>query len=108
MENFDIGTFLLTAFLFWILLKILQGYLERRNHEMEQALNDLKDKIKKTIVVVNIEKHGDMYYAFERETDSFVAQGRSAEEIREAMKKRFPEKTFMANEQHLKELGLEL
>jgi len=108
MENFDLGTFLFYAFLGWLTIRILHKYLERQNQEMKGRLPELKEKIKKNIVPVTIEKHGDIYYAFERETNTFVAQGRTANEIREAMQKRFPEKTFMANEQHLKELGLDL
>lgn len=108
MENFDWGSFIFYAFLGWLAMRITQGYLERRNQELQNEIDYIRKKVKEKIILVKIEKHKDTYYVFERETDTFVAQGRTAEELKEAMLKRFPHKTFMAPEEHLKEVGLEL
>lgn len=106
MENFNIASFVFYALLTWLILRIIQGYLERKNQELQADIDLIKNKIKSQIMIVNIEKHGDCYYLFDKETDTFVAQGKTVEEIKDAMQKRYPGKTFMANEKHLEELGL--
>jgi len=108
MEDFNWGTFVLYAFVGWFILRILQNYLIRKNDEMQQDIEFVRKKIKDTIVIISVEKHGDIYYAFDKETDTFIAQGKDGKEMKEAMTKRFPNKTFLTNEQHMKELGLDL
>lgn len=108
MENFDWGSFIFYALLGWLAMRITQGYLEHKNQELQNEINLIRKKVKEKIVLVKIEKHQDTYYIFESETDSFVAQGKTVEELKEAMHKRYPDKTFMASEEHLKEIGLTL
>ena len=92
----------------WLVLKLIAGFLHAKNAQLQGQLKDLEQKVKELFVRVNIEKHGDIYYVFEKETDRFVAQGRTAEEIKEIMQKRFPNKTFVATDEELKESGLTL
>lgn len=92
----------------WFLMKLLENYLTARNEILREDLEEISKKIKETIVNVNIEKYGDMFYVFEKETNNFIAQGQSMSEIKEIMQKRFPTKTFVATEDHVKESGLEI
>ena len=92
----------------WFLMKILEKYLIARNEILREDLEEISKKIKETIVNVNIEKYGDVFYVFEKETNNFIAQGQSMAEIKEIMQKRFPKKTFVATEDHIKESGLEI
>lgn len=43
---------------------------------------------------VNIERHGDMVYAYTKQDDQFIAQGKNMTELLESMKKRFPNRRF--------------
>jgi hypothetical protein len=65
----------------------------------------LEDSIK--VIEVNIEKHQDTFYLFSRENNQFIAQGKTKEEITEAIQQRFKGYRVMAQEEQLKELGLD-
>ncbi len=108
MENFNWSTFLLTFVITWVVLKIFQSYLEVKNEQLIKELTDLQEKVKKAIIKVNVEKHGDVFYLFEKETDRFIAQGRDADEIKTVLEKYYPNKTVFADKQHLETIGLKL
>jgi hypothetical protein len=95
-------------FVIWLFMKMWVKYLIARNEILREDLEAVSKKIKETIVNVNIEKHGDIFYVFEKETNNFIAQGQTMSEIKEIMQKRFPKKTFVATEDHIKESGLEI
>ena len=95
-------------FVIWLFMKIWVKYLIARNEILREDLEAVSKKIKETIVNVNIERHGDIFYVFEKETNNFIAQGQTMSEIKEIMQKRFPKKTFVATEDHIKESGLEI
>lgn len=59
------------------------------------------------VIEVDIEKHQDDFYLFNRETSEFVAQGKSKEELVEAINRRFKGYRVLAQEEQLKELGLD-
>lgn len=44
-----------------------------------------------------IERHGDMLYAFIKDTDQFVAQGPSLAEVLNEAEKRYPNRKFFGN-----------
>lgn len=92
----------------WLVVKLITGYLRAKNEVLHKQLEEINKKVKELIVRVTIEKHGDIFYIFEKETDRFVAQGRTADEIKEVMQKRFPEKTFIATDEEIKRTGLTL
>ena len=58
-------------------------------------------------ITVNIEKHNNMFYLFNKETDEFVIQGKTKEEILENLKKRFGnvDMVFHATSENIKEVG---
>jgi hypothetical protein len=109
MENFSILTNLLLGIVVgWAISKIIIGYLNAKNAILEEEIADLTQKIKERVVRVTVERHGDVYYLYEKETDNFVAQGRDADEIKEILLKRWPNKTFFADEENVKSTGLSL
>lgn len=55
---------------------------------------DQKENTEKQDTLLEIEKHGDMLYAFVKETDQFIAQGPSMESIMQEAAKRFPNRKF--------------
>ena len=108
MENFNLSTFLLAFVITWVVLKIFQSYLEVKNEQLIKELTDLQEKVKRAIIKVNVEKHGDVFYLFEKETDRFIAQGKDADEIRIILEKHYPNKTVFADKEHLETVGLKL
>jgi hypothetical protein len=81
-----------------IILHLLRQRRDQLRDELVQAAQELKDKI----IIVNIEKHGDVLYLFEKDTDRFIAQGKTKEEIMEHCKKRFPQQSVIASESDAK------
>jgi hypothetical protein len=56
---------------------------------------------------MRLERHGEVIYAFEEDTDSFIAQGKDLLDLDSAIRKRFPDKKFSVQEQNLKDIGAE-
>lgn len=108
MEDFNWFGFIVWTFCVWMVLRIVRGYLEAKNAQLEKDLNELKTKIKEKIIKVNIEKHGEVFYLFEKETDRFIAQGKDADEIKNVLQNRYPDKTVFADKEHLETVGLKL
>jgi hypothetical protein len=103
-----IWNFVVVLVITWLVLKLIAGYLHAKNAQLKDQLNELDKKVKELFVRVSIEKHGEVYYIFEKETDRFVAQGKTADEIKEIMQQRFPNKTFIATDEEIKSSGLTL
>lgn len=57
----------------------------------------LKEQLSKMIHRIKQEKHGDCYYWFDLDDDSFLAQGKTDSEMIEVLKKRFPTHIFILN-----------
>lgn len=108
MEDISILHLLLGFVVGWVISKIIIGYLNAKNAMLEAEITELTKKIKERVVRVTVERHGDIYYLYEKETDNFVAQGRDADEIKEILLKRWPNKTFFADEENVKSTGLSL
>jgi len=108
MENFDLWSFIGYFLIGWVAMKFAQLYLEAKNQMLEAEIETLTKKVKQLVVRVNVERHGDMFYLFEKETDQFIAQGRDADEIKQILQARFPQKTFFADDESVKNSGLSL
>lgn len=107
MENFDWGSFFFYAAMGWISMKILNIYLTAKNKELESQIQVLKDRIENRVISVKVEKHGDMFYLFDKKNDSFVAQGRTLEEVAKHVDERFKgTKVVFANTDDLASSGL--
>ena len=68
----------------------------RMTENVAQADKEIVDNIFKKIHPVSIEKHGDIYYWFDSESDHFLAQGKNLAEAVDHLKERFPTDIFFA------------
>lgn len=85
-----------------IALHLLYTKRDQLTEELVEAAKELKDKI----ILVTIEKHDGVLYLFEKDSDRFIAQGKTKEEIMEHCKKRFPNQSVIANESDAKNYNL--
>ena len=90
----------------WLFMKVWQTYLIAKNEELEEQIKDLTKKVKDNIIQVNIEKHGEVFYLFEKDTNRFIAQGINFEEVREHCESRFKGKSVVGDEAQMNQLGL--
>ena len=72
--------------------------------EIVKDINETGDNVKKylssIIHAVKSEKHGDVIYFFEEETNKFIAQGRNDDELIAALKARWRDHIFIVGERH--------
>lgn len=95
MEEFIIFC-LNVAFWYFVINIALKIYIGIQTTKIEKTV-ELKEKLIKLIHTIKQEKHGDIYYWFDVETDQFLAQGRTDTEIIDVLKKRFPDHIFIIN-----------
>lgn len=89
----------------WLAMKVFETYLAAKNEVLEEQIKDLTQKVKDSIIHVNIEKHGEVFYLFEKDTNRFIAQGSNFEEIKEHCQTRFKNKSVIADESQMEQLG---
>lgn len=109
MDMFIVVGLLIIGFLIgWHLraITILRNMVDKPD-EMINLLTQLKDlseqeerlgqPITTDTVELEFEKHNDIFYAFDKMTGQFIAQGSTEQELLDAAKKRFPNKEFWKN-----------
>lgn len=77
--------------------KITEHFLEN----MQQSLQQHDENV----IQITIEKHNNVFYVYDRETNEFMAQGSTQNEVENNLKKRYPGKTFGCPESVLSETG---
>ena len=77
----------------WMLYRIVGGILTLM--ALKEAHEEIKERIEKIIHEVAVEKHGEMEYWFDKDTDQFLGQGKTIEEVTKHIKSRFPDHIFV-------------
>ena len=104
MSAWDI---ILICLIFWAVAKFASLYLKAKNEILQEEIDDLTQKLKNKIIQVNVEKHGSVFYLYERDTDRFIAQGSDIDEIKKKCADRFKDAVIVADSDELKKYGLE-
>ena len=66
--------------------------------EIEEEQEELK-------MPISVEKHNDILFVYNKTTNEFLAQGKTATELSDALEKRFPGKRFECTPEHLEILN---
>lgn len=90
---------------FWLILKVIETYLKAKNEVLAEQVKEMTAQIKEKIIHVNIEKHGEVFYLFEKDTNRFIAQGTNFEEVKNHCETRFKGKSVVADESQMDQLG---
>ena len=81
----EFANFVLEVFfwmlVFWFGLQILSGMFQRHIDAKLEEINAEIEDIKKVYKRVKIEEYQDTFYLFDAETDTFIGQGRTMQEI---------------------------
>jgi len=84
-------------------------FLRRLNRQLESKLKEVMEEIQDRFISLDVEIDNGMYFCYNAKDRSFVCQGRTALEIREAFESRFPNcVAFLNNEEAVPELKKEL
>jgi len=91
----------------------LFGWNEREkwaSRKVDALLTMVNEEVEKQVeesrIDIKIEKHNDVYYVFNKDTDDFMAQATNRKELEDALASRFSGKRFYADVDNLKEVGL--
>ena len=86
--------------IFWTL--VVNGIINLIDHYLDRPTNEdfqrLKQQIAKMIHFVREERHGEINYWFDEQTDEFLAQGTSTEQIIAQARARFPTHVFIIDD----------
>jgi len=74
---------------------VTEKFIEQLNHS-----NDSDDTVQ-----ITIEKHNNVFYVYDRNTNEFMAQGSSKDEVENNLQKRYPGKRFGCPESILSQTG---
>ncbi len=98
------GAVVVGVFMGWHLREL---YAIRKVKELIQQAEELaeSEEPEPSRTKMRLERHGEVIYAFEHETDSFIAQGKDLLDLDAAIQKRYPDKKFSVQEDNLKEIG---
>ena len=91
-EFFD---FLINFAIAYIVFSFIRRLLLRYEETVNEEANELRDKLRKMIHFVKLEKHGDQLYWFDAQTDQFLGQGKNIDEVIAHVKSRFPTHVFV-------------
>lgn len=85
--------------MFWVfVIDFVVSKLFGSRKEAAEEREELIKEVAKKIHQVKQEKHGDAYYWFDADTDQFLAQGCTDEEIRVHLLERFKGHIFLLDE----------
>jgi len=85
--------------LFWYMvghfvLGLLEGYLRNRTQELQEETTEILKELNEIIHRVRVEEHGNMFYWFDEDSNTFLAQGKNLEEAKAQLRSRFPKHIF--------------
>lgn len=93
--DLTIGEFILWAVIIWVFSQIALGIVDGwKLVELKQRVELIKE-ISELIHQVKVEKIGDFEYWFDSESDQFLGQGKTVDEIIAHVKSRFPDHIFL-------------
>jgi hypothetical protein len=92
----------------WILGAIYGWYARERQAKrtidnfFNQVEETIAENIEESILKINIEQHNGMFFVYDKETNDFMAQGKTKQELEENLAKRYPDKRFAADKENLR------
>jgi Na+-transporting methylmalonyl-CoA/oxaloacetate decarboxylase gamma subunit len=100
---------LVFTFVIWI-MGALSGWNARENRAKKQVEKHFKNiqefvEDQEELLHIVIEKHNDMLFVYDKDTEQFMAQGSTREAVEKVLVERFPGKRFACHESILKEVG---
>ena len=91
----DLTTLIIVCILVWIVAQIALGVIDGLHIvKLTQRLDVLK-RLNNIIHQVKIEEHSGMEYWYDKDSNVFLGQGRTLDEVVEVLKARFPDHIFL-------------
>jgi len=91
----DIGTIILWAVVLWIISQIILGVIEGFQIVKLQDRVTILKKLSDIIHQVKIEERDGIEYWYDADSNAFLAQGKTIDEVIGVIKSRFPDHIFL-------------
>lgn len=105
-------TLIIVISLFWI-WGVVCGWRAREEHARKRLDNFVKymeahqeEELAESMIPITIEKVDGVFYVYNGEDQTFMAQGKTRRDLEDALDKRYPGKKFAALPSNLREVGL--
>jgi hypothetical protein len=95
------------AFVFYLGWVAREKYAQRQMNKFLKTIEytKIEDEIEDSVVLLLV-KHSDNIYAYDEKDNTFLTQGKDFEEIVANLTKYFPDKSFKARPDNLKEMDI--
>ena len=91
---------------FWLVIKVWEKYLVAKNESIVEQIKDMQAQIKNSVILVDIEKHDNIFYLYDKDTREFIDQGSNFNEVKKNCEARFKGKSVIADEVQMEQFGL--
>jgi hypothetical protein len=81
--------------------KLAYGFYQLNVAAKEEKQNELKEFLNTIVHEVEEEKHGNMIYWFDKDDQTFIAQGQTNKDIVEILKKYYSHHIFIVNNEYI-------
>jgi hypothetical protein len=105
MTDFVVDTIFWFA-VFWLVIKVWEKYLVAKNESIVEQIKDMQVQMKNSFILVDIEKHDNVFYLYEKDTREFIAQGSNFDEVKKNCEVRFKGRSVIADELQMEQFGL--
>lgn len=103
---------LIFAVAFLMLLSFVGGWIAREmaasrriDQLMAQVEENVEEQVREQLIPIKIEHHDQMFYVYNLDNNTFMAQGQTRRELESNLEARYPGKKFAARPENLKEVG---
>ena len=83
-----------------------QAHSRMVERNIRHFIHAMHEDITSNFIKIKIERHNDMLYVYDLETNQFMAQGKNEQELTNQLREKFPGKGFAASNEDIKESGL--
>ena len=80
---------------------------EHRAKEIIEKVLELQERDEEDRIHITLEKHNGIVFVYNKKDSSFMAQGKTKEELEAILSSRFPGKKFAVSEEELQSAGLQ-
>ena len=101
--------YILIGIFLWV-WGVVVGWRAREVHAKQQVEkflqeNTVEPETQTPLIQIKIEKDDNGFFVYNLETNEFMAQGKTRNQVEMALAKRYPGKTFAATPTNLREIG---
>lgn len=73
-------------------------------HEYEEMMSEAMEEVKKDVVNIKVEMHEDQVFVYKKEDGSYLAHGKTINDLEDILTEKFPGKLFNCSKEELRRL----